>query len=85
MTLSGATIPSQSGPGRDGKEGYNALPEDQAILECHHQVVLCHIPGHSVVGPNTYTEMQLMYSSGYFSHTQAHTHTHIHTYIYIYR
>ena len=37
--LSGAIIPGQSGPGRNGNEGYYFLPKALELLEPHHQIV----------------------------------------------
>ena len=39
MTLSGATTPGQSGPGRDSNDGYSAFSKAPALLEPHHQIV----------------------------------------------
>ena len=41
--LSGATTLGQSGPGSDGNEGVLHIPKAPALLEPHHQIVLCHI------------------------------------------
>ncbi len=42
--LSGAIIPGQSGPRSDGNEGVLHMgPKASALLEPHHQIVLCHI------------------------------------------
>ena len=41
--LSGATIPSQSGSGRDGNEGLLHIPKAPASLKPQDQIVKCHI------------------------------------------
>ena len=41
--LSGVTTPGQSGLGRMPIKGYSVFPKDPALLEPHHQIVLCHI------------------------------------------
>ena len=38
-TISGATTPSQSGPGSNGNEGISASLKVPASLEPHHQIV----------------------------------------------
>ena len=41
-TLSGATTPGQSGPGRDGDKEAFCIPKTPALVEPHHQIVYCH-------------------------------------------
>ena len=38
-TLSGATIPGQSGQGVMAMKGYSAFPKAPALLKLHHQIV----------------------------------------------
>ena len=38
-----STTQGQSGPGSDGNEGILHIPQSPALLEPHHQIVLCHI------------------------------------------
>ena len=45
-TLSGATTPSQGGPGSYGNEGIHRIPQNSCITEPHHQIVLESYPGH---------------------------------------
>ena len=58
--LSGATTPGQSGPGSDGNEG---VPKAPALLEPHHQIVLCHIQDTHRGGSYPSAEKQLVYST----------------------
>ena len=48
-TLSGATSPSQRGPGRMPMKGCSVFPKAQVLLEPHHQIVYCHIQGTRLV------------------------------------
>ena len=41
-TFSGATTPDQSGPGSDGNKVVLHIPKATALLDPHHQIVLCH-------------------------------------------
>ena len=41
-TISDATHPGQSGPGNNGNEGHSPFPKDQALVDPHRQIVLCH-------------------------------------------
>ena len=43
MIQSGATTLGQSGPETDDNEGVITFPKAPALLEPHHQIVLCHI------------------------------------------
>ena len=45
------TTPSQNGPGSNTNEGVFTFTKAPALEEPHHQIVLCHISGHSLGGP----------------------------------
>ena len=40
MTLSGATTPSQGGPGSDGNKRVLPISKSQALLEPHHKKLI---------------------------------------------
>ena len=50
MTLSGATIPSQSGPGGNGNEGVLHIPQNSSITGTSPSNCLVSYPGHSLEG-----------------------------------
>ena len=49
-TLSGATIPDQSGLGSDGNEGVLRIPQSSSITGSSLSDCLVSYPGHSLVG-----------------------------------
>ena len=49
-TLSGATIPGQSGPGSDGNEGVLHIPQSSSITGTSPLDCLVSYPGHSLRG-----------------------------------
>ena len=49
-TLSGATFPSQSGPGSNGNEGILCIPQSSSITEASPSDCLVSYPGHSFWG-----------------------------------
>ena len=64
-TLSGATIPGQSGPGNDGNEGVLHIPQSSNITEIWPLDWLVSYPGHSLagVGSDPFVEKQSVCST----------------------
>ena len=62
-TLSGATTPSQSGPGSDGSEGVLHITQSSSITEASSSDCLVWYPGHSLPEYYSSAEMQLVYSA----------------------
>ena len=62
-TLSGATTPSQSGPGSDGNEGVLRIPQGSCIFGTLPLDYLLSYPGHSLEVSFSSTEIQLVYST----------------------
>ena len=62
-TLSGATTPSQSGPGSNGNKGVLCIPQSSSITEASPSDCLVSYPGHLLGESYSSAEMQLMYSA----------------------
>ena len=62
-TLSGATIPSQSGPGNDGNEGVLHITQRSSSTEASSSDCLVSYPGHSLEKSYSSVEMQSVYST----------------------
>ena len=54
MALSGATTPSQSGPGSNGNEGVLHIPQTSSITGTSPSDCLVSYPGHSLGGWGSY-------------------------------
>ena len=61
-TLSGATIPDQSGPVSDGNEEEIHIPQTSCITGASPSDCLKSYPGHSLEESYPSAEMELMYS-----------------------
>ena len=63
-TLSGATTPGQSGPGRDANEGVLRIPQSPSTTGASSSDCLVSYPGHSLWwGAYPFVEMQSAYST----------------------
>ena len=62
-TLSGATTPTQSGPGNNGNEGVLCIPQSSSITEASPLDYLVSYPEHSLGKSYSSAEKQ----SGYFT------------------
>ena len=63
MTLSGATTPGQSGPGRNGNEGALRIPHSPSITGTLPLDCLVSYPEHSFGGSYLSAEVQSVYST----------------------
>ena len=63
MTLSGDTIPGQSGPGSDGNEGVLRIPQSSTITGTSLSDCFESYAGHSLRGAYSSTEKQSVYST----------------------
>ena len=61
--LSGATIQSQSGPGRNGNEGLLRIPQSSIITGTSPSDCLVSYPGHLWGGSYSSAEVQSIYST----------------------
>ena len=61
--LSGATIPSQSGPGSNDNEGVLCIPQSSSITGTSPSDCLVSYSGHSLEGSYTSAEVQSVYST----------------------
>ena len=61
--LSGATTPSQSGPGSDGNEGVLRIPQSSSTAGTSPSDCLVSYPGHSLGGSYPSAEVQSVYST----------------------
>ena len=61
-TLSGATIPGQSGPRSDGNKGVLCIPQSSSITETSPSYCLMSYPGHSLEESYSSAGMQSVYS-----------------------
>ena len=62
-TLSSATTPGQSGPGKDGNEGVHRIPQSSSITGILPPDCLVSYLGHSLGESYTSAEMQLVFST----------------------
>ena len=60
-TLSGATTPSQCGPGSNDNEGLICIPQNSVLLALHPKIVSCYMQDTCWVGETA--EMQSIYST----------------------
>ena len=60
-TLSGATTPSQSGPGNDANEGVHRIPQSSSITGTSTSDCLVSYTGHLLLESYPSSEMQLLY------------------------